>query len=98
MLTLPDVQIRQRDFLLQISRAITAQLELDEVLRRVLQASVVMTAAKVGLVALNVEQRFVVRAYSGLDDEQVATANAHLESLVDEHQPPRRPCAVGSGG
>ncbi|GIK27595.1 MAG: putative two-component sensor histidine kinase [Chloroflexi bacterium OLB13] len=83
MLTLPDVQIRQRDFLLQISRAITAQLELDEVLRRVLQASVVMTAAKVGLVALNVEQRFVVRAYSGLDDEQVATANAHLESLVE---------------
>lgn len=83
MLTLPDVQIRQRDFLLQISRAITAQLELDEVLRRVLQASVVMTAAKVGLVALNVDQRFVVRAYSGLDEGQVAVANSHLESLVE---------------
>jgi GAF domain-containing protein len=82
MLTLPDVQIRQRDFLLQISRAITAQLELDEVLRRVLQASVVMTVAQVGLVALNVDGRFHVRAFSNLSDEQVELANKHLDGLV----------------
>jgi PAS domain S-box-containing protein len=82
MLTLPDVQIRQRDFLLQISRAITAQLELDEVLRRVLQASVVMTVAQVGLVALNVEGRFHVRAFTNLSDEQVELANKHLDGLV----------------
>ena len=82
MLTLPDVQIRQRDFLLQISRAITAQLELDEVLRRVLQASVVMTVAQVGLVALNVDGRFHVRAFTNLSDEQVELANRHLDGLV----------------
>ena len=53
MLTLPDLRVRQRDFLLQISRAITAQLDLDEVLKRVLQASAIMTNAKVGVVALS---------------------------------------------
>ncbi|MBK8135344.1 MAG: PAS domain S-box protein [Chloroflexi bacterium] len=82
MLTLPDVQIRQRDFLLQISRAITAQLELSEVLRRVLQASVVMTVAQVGLVALNVDERFRVRAFSNLTEQQVELANKHLDGLV----------------
>lgn len=82
MLTLPDVQIRQRDFLLQISRAITAQLELDEVLRRVLQASVVMTVAQVGLVALNADGRFRVRAVSNLNEAQIELANQHLDGLV----------------
>ena len=40
MLTLLDFRVRQRDFLLEISRAITAQPELSEVLNRVLTASV----------------------------------------------------------
>lgn len=83
MLTLPDVQIRQRDFLLQISRAITAQLELDEVLRRVLQASVVMTVAQHGLVALNVDGKFRVRALTNMSEEQVQLANDRLDELVD---------------
>lgn len=83
MLSLPDVQIRQRDFLLQISRAITAQLELGEVLRRVLQASVVMTTAQVGLVALNTDERFRVRAFSNLTEEQIELANHHLDGLVE---------------
>jgi PAS domain S-box-containing protein len=82
MLTLPDVQIRQRDFLLQISRAITAQLELDEVLRRVLQASVVMTVAQVGLVALNTDGKFRIRAFTNLSEVQIATANEYLDELV----------------
>jgi hypothetical protein len=42
MLTLLDFRVRQRDFLLEISRAITEQLDLSEVLRRVLNASVAM--------------------------------------------------------
>ena len=44
---------QQRDFLLEITRAITAQLDLSEVLRRVLHASLVMLAGRVGIVALS---------------------------------------------
>ena len=53
MLMRPDLRTQQRDFLLEISRAITAQLDLSEVLRRVLHASLVMLAGRVGIVALS---------------------------------------------
>jgi len=84
MLTLPDYPVRQRDFLLEISRAITAQLDLSEVLRRVLRASVVMTAAQVGVVALRAENEdvFTVRAFTGMAQKQVAVLNQKLQELV----------------
>lgn len=47
-----DYRLRQRDFLLEISRAITAQLDLSEVLRRVLQASLAMLAGQIGVILL----------------------------------------------
>ena len=50
MLMRPDSKTQQADFLLEITRAITAQLDLGEVLRRVLHASVVMLAGRVGVI------------------------------------------------
>lgn len=82
MLTLPDYPVRQRDFLLEISRAITARLDLTEVLRRVLHASVAMTAARVGIVALRSEDSFAVRAFAGMPAEQVPILNQKLTELV----------------
>lgn len=84
MLSLPDYPVRQRDFLLEISRAITAQLDLSEVLRRVLRASVVMTAARVGVVALRTEtdETFRVRAFTGIEQSQVVALNEKLHELV----------------
>jgi PAS domain S-box-containing protein len=84
MLSLPDFPVRQRDFLLEISRAITAQLDLGEVLRRILHASVVMIAAQVGLIALRNEQDdlFYVRAYSGISADKVPLLNQKLQELV----------------
>jgi PAS domain S-box-containing protein len=88
MLTLPDYPVRQRDFLLEISRAITAQLDLSEVLRRVLRASVAMTAARVGIVALRSEHddQFTVRAFTGLQQDRVPLLNAKLMELVSMEQ------------
>lgn len=84
MLTLPDFPVRQRDFLLEISRAITAQLDLSEVLRRVLEASVIMIAGRVGVVALNDPENdeFRVRAYTGIKREQVAALNERLNAFI----------------
>ena len=85
MLSLPDYPVRQRDFLLEISRAITARLDPGEVLRRVLHASVVMTAARVGLIALHNSEagQFTIRAYTGLDSEAVPEINEQLREIME---------------
>jgi PAS domain S-box-containing protein len=49
---LPDYRVRQRDFLLNISRAMTSQLDLNAVLRLILQSVVDMLGGQAGLVAL----------------------------------------------
>lgn len=85
MLSLPDYPVRQRDFLLEISRAITARLDPGEVLRRVLHASVVMTAARVGLIALHngEAEQFTIRAYTGLDSEAIPEINEKLREIME---------------
>ncbi len=66
---LADFRVRQRDHLLEISRAITAQLDLSAVLRLVVQATVEMVAGQAGLIALRQEDGgFVVRASLGLPE------------------------------
>jgi len=85
VLSLPQYPILQRDFLLEISRAITAQLDLNEVLRRVLRASVAMTAARAGIIALRSgADRFSVRARAGIAAEHVPFLNDKLHEIVSE--------------
>lgn len=80
---LPDYRVRQRDFLLEISRAITAQLDLGEVLRRVLNASVVMLAGQVGLIALReTTGEYQTRATVGIDVETIPALNDKLRDLM----------------
>ncbi len=81
----PDLRTQQRDFLLEITRAITAQLDLSEVLRRVLHASLVMLAGRVGVVALSEkgDGRFSVRAYSGIAADDVPRLNDKLQELMN---------------
>jgi PAS domain S-box-containing protein len=83
MLMLPDFHVKQRDFLLEISRAITARLELSEVLRRVLHASLVMLGGQVGVIALRAaDGEFYVRATSGIKSDQLPSMNNHLHELT----------------
>lgn len=82
MLMLLDFRVRQRDFLLEISRAITAQLELSEVLRRVLNASVVMLGGQVGLITLrDAGGSYRVRATMGVETTRVAAMNEQLQQV-----------------
>ena len=46
---LPDFRIRQRDYLLEITRAITQELDLQKVLKRILRISIEMLAGQAGL-------------------------------------------------
>jgi PAS domain S-box-containing protein len=49
---LPDFRVRQRDYLLEITRTITQELDLDKVLARILRISIEMLAGHAGLIAL----------------------------------------------
>ncbi len=83
MLTLIDFRVRQRDFLLEIARAITEQLDLTEVLKRVLHASVVMLSGTVGVVALrDPSGTYRVRATMGIDSAQVPQLNEQFRDLI----------------
>jgi signal transduction histidine kinase len=72
---LTDYRVRQREHLLRITRAITAQLDLDALLRMILQAATEMLAGQAGLVALRVdegaESRYAARASIGIPANRV---------------------------
>jgi PAS domain S-box-containing protein len=53
---LPDFRVRQRDYLLEISRALTQELDLDKLLGRILYISAEMLAGQGGLIALRSEK------------------------------------------
>jgi PAS domain S-box-containing protein len=53
---LPDYRVRQRDYLLEISRILTQELDQDILLRRILDISVEMLSGQAGLIALRSEQ------------------------------------------
>lgn len=65
---LVDIRIRQREFLLAISRALTAELDLSDVLRIILQASVEFISGRAGLIVLAdpTEHTFRVAAALGI--------------------------------
>jgi PAS domain S-box-containing protein len=49
---LPDLRVRQRDYLLEISRALTEELELEKVLALIVRVSTELLAGQAGLIAL----------------------------------------------
>lgn len=89
MLELPDHRLRQREYLLQISRAITAQLDLTSVLSLAINAAVEILAGNSGLIALYEEDgsdELRVRASAGLPRE-VWPAFAPLLGLALDRTP-----------
>ena len=87
MLLLPDYRVRQRDLLLEISRAMTAQLDLSEVLKLVLKASMLMLAGRVvGLIALpdSASGRYRIRATINIDSTLVPGLEQHIAGLFVE--------------
>lgn len=66
---LPDFRVRQRDYMLEISRAITRELDLEKLLGRILAISLEMLAGQAGLIALrNEEENWSIPVASGLPD------------------------------
>ena len=87
---LPDFRVRQRDYLLEITRAITQELDLEKLLARILNISVEMLAGQAGLIALREEQGgWLVGASHSIPPAFLR----YLEPLlaqVPEHEEPAR--------
>ena len=75
----PDFRVRQRDYLLEIARALTSQLDLAEVLRLILEAAVELLGGQAGLIALlDSDDSFAVHASYGSAKAVVGTAGEEL--------------------
>jgi signal transduction histidine kinase len=87
---LPDFRVRQRDYLLEISRTLTQELNLDKLLARILDISVEMLAGQGGLIALRAEKGgWAVGAYHGISASLLRYLDPLLNAVPD-HQDPAR--------
>jgi PAS domain S-box-containing protein len=84
---LPDLRVRQRDYLLEISRAITQELDLDKVLARILTISIEMLAGQAGLIALRAQGGWQVAVSQGLSPGFLRQLEPLL-GTVPEHEEP----------
>lgn len=74
-----SLQLRQRDYLLRISRAMTARLDLPSLLRLILNSAVEMVGAEVGLLVLHqADGRLTPQAIYGLPPAKAAQVAALL--------------------
>jgi PAS domain S-box-containing protein len=87
---LPDYRVRQRDYLLEISRALTQELDLEKLLERILVISAEMLAGQAGLIALRSEVgKWAVASTYGIPP----ALTSYLEPLVanvPDHDDPRQ--------
>ncbi len=69
---LPDFRLRQREYLLEISRAMSARLELSSLLKLILQSAVELLAGQAGLITLRRDDGvFAPYASTGLPPQAV---------------------------
>ncbi len=74
---LPDIRVRQRDYLLEISRALTQELDLDPLLKRILRITIEMLTGQAGLIVLRNE----------MGGWQVRVSEGIIPAFLDELKP-----------
>jgi K+-sensing histidine kinase KdpD len=85
---LPDIRVRQRDYLLEISRALTQELDLDALLERILRISIEMLAGQAGLIVLREESGgWHVRVSEGITPEFLKELNPLLKEISNDENP-----------
>jgi signal transduction histidine kinase len=85
---LPDFRVRQRDYLLEISRAITQELDLEKLLGRILRIALEMLAGQAGLIALRSERgNWTVPVSEGLPPVFIRYLSPYLDQISDDIDP-----------
>jgi K+-sensing histidine kinase KdpD len=79
---LPDIRVRQRDYLLEISRALTEELDLDKLLSRILKYAIEMLAGQAGFISLSNHQgHWSLAVANGIPDAIKRYLDAWLEKI-----------------
>ncbi|TLN10757.1 hypothetical protein FDZ74_10665, partial [bacterium] len=87
---LPDFRVRQRDYLLEIARALTEELDLNALLNRILSVSVEMLAGQAGLIALRTEAGgWKVQVSQGIPPAFLRLLTPYLSQIPENEQPER---------
>jgi signal transduction histidine kinase len=87
---LPDFRVRQRDYLLEIARAITQELDLDKLLLRILRLSADLLAGQAGLIALRGERGgWKLAAVHGVSPSLTRFLEPVLAAVPDHEDPQR---------
>lgn len=85
---LPDLRVRQRDYLLEIGRAITQELDLDKLLARILNISVEMLAGQAGLISLRGEEGgWTIGTSHGIPSTFLNYLDPLLKAIPDQEDP-----------
>ena len=77
---LPDFRVRQRDYLLEIARLLTQELDLEKLLARIFRVSIEMLAGQAGLIALKETEGWRVAAAHKIQPAFLS----YLEPLLGE--------------
>jgi signal transduction histidine kinase len=86
---LPDFRVRQRDYLLDIARALAEELDLDKLLDKVLNVSIEMLAGQAGFIALKSDARgWHVRVWHGLPIPLVKYIEPYLAQITESGDEP----------
>lgn len=87
---LPDLRVRQRDYLLQIARALTEELELDKVLALIVRVSSELLAGAAGLIALREsEGGWRIASSFGINPSFLKYLRPLIEDIPDQGDPAR---------
>jgi PAS domain S-box-containing protein len=87
---LPDIRVRQRDYLLEISRALTQELDLDTLLKRILRISIEMLAGQAGLIVSRGDAGgWYVRVAEGITSVFLNELTPLLKEIPDHEDPER---------
>jgi len=79
---LPDYRVRQRDYLLEISRLLTEELDLQALLQRILRIAIEMLMGHAGFIALKDEKRgWHIAVHEGMPEALLNYIQNWLESL-----------------
>ncbi|MBN2555923.1 MAG: PAS domain S-box protein [Anaerolineales bacterium] len=81
---LPDYRVRQRDYLLDISRAITEALELDRVLARIVHSSTELLAGHAGIIVLREKEGWRIAASNGIPEAFLKELEPLFEDISDQ--------------
>jgi PAS domain S-box-containing protein len=85
---LPDFRVRQRDYLLEINRAITEVLDLEQVLNRIVRVSAELLGGSAGLIVLRDEiGAWAIRSSHGINDEFLKELDPLLSGIPDHGDP-----------